>query len=333
MKNHNNLNSPEHLRQEYISRINCVLDYIEMNLHEQLSLEKVAEVAHFSPYHFHRIFSAMMGEPLNRFIQRLRVEKAATSLRAYPSQSVTQIALSCGFGSSASFARAFKEYYKISASEWRRQKINNPGKTNSKDGKHHGISGEVNIYSSIYFSSAPNKQLWRIEMKDKKQNLLKAEVEVKNLPEQTVAYVRHVGAYAGDASLFAKYITKLFKWAGPRGLLNFPVTQQLNIYHDDPNLTDESKLRLSIGITVPPNTETSGEIGKMKVPAGKYAIARFELKEDQFEEAWDAVYGGWLPQSGYQPGDGFCFEICHNNPEEHPEHKHAVDICIPVKPL
>ncbi|MBN2395127.1 MAG: GyrI-like domain-containing protein [Candidatus Atribacteria bacterium] len=49
--------------------------------------------------------------------------------------------------------------------------------------------------------------------------------------------------------------------------------------------------------------------------------------------AWNAVFGGWLPESGYQPDDGPCYEFYHNNPEEHTEHKHIIDICVPVKPL
>lgn len=40
-----------------------------------------------------------------------------------------------------------------------------------------------------------------------------------------------------------------------------------------------------------------------------------------------------LPESGYQPDDGPCYERYHNNPEEHPEHKHIIDICVPVKPM
>ena len=76
-----------------------------------------------------------------------------------------------------------------------------------------------------------------------------------------------------------------------------------------------------------------GEIGKAKIPAGKYAVAHFEITPDQYQDAWNAVYGGWLPESGYQPEDGPCYELYLNDPKEHPEGKHIVDICVPVKPL
>ena len=163
-------------------------------------------------------------------------------------------------------------------------------------------------------------------------NAKKAEVTVEQLPETTVAYVRHTGPYKGNAKLFEDLYGKLMRWAGPRGLLD-EKTACLSVYHDDPEVTDENRLRVSACIPVPPDTEVSGEVGKMSIDAGGYAIARFELSEDEFQDAWNYVYGQWLPQSGYQPDDRPCFERCCNDPATHPEKKHIVDICVPVKPL
>ncbi len=98
------------LRDEYRARINRVLDYIEHHLDEALTLEVLADVASFSPFHFHRIFSALTGETLGRFILRVRVEKAAGRLIDNPRASITEIALDCGFSGSAAFARAFRTH-------------------------------------------------------------------------------------------------------------------------------------------------------------------------------------------------------------------------------
>ena len=107
-------------RAEYISRINRVIDYIESNLCETLQLDDLARVATFSTYHFHRIFRAITGEALYGFIQRLRLERAAGQLAANPAKTITAIAFDCGFGSSASFSRAFREYFSTSPSHWRK---------------------------------------------------------------------------------------------------------------------------------------------------------------------------------------------------------------------
>ncbi len=163
--------------------------------------------------------------------------------------------------------------------------------------------------------------------------ILSANVEVKELPALEVAYVRHIGPYAGDAKLFEGLFTKIMTWAGPRGLIRFPETLLMSVYHDDPNITDGAKLRTSVCITVPKETKSDSEIGTMMIDGGTYAVANFEIFSDQYPEAWQSVYGGWLPDSGYQPDDGAPFEIYRNDPREHPEGKCLVDICIPVKPL
>ena len=166
-----------------------------------------------------------------------------------------------------------------------------------------------------------------------KNQRMQTSAEVKDMPELTVAYIRHIGPYMGDQELFGKLFNKLMAWAGPRSLLRFPETRMMTIYHDNPDTTDESKLRTDAGITVPEDTQVEGEIGKARIPAGKYAVAHFEITPDQYIDAWAAVYGEWLPKNGYQPEDGPCYESYLNDPKQHPEGKHIVDIYIPVKPL
>ena len=164
-------------------------------------------------------------------------------------------------------------------------------------------------------------------------NKLSLDVEVKELQPMHVAYIRHIGPYKGDTALFARLFNKLFSWAGAHDLLNFPDTKVISLYHDNPDVTDESKLRTSVCITVPESTEVDGEVGKMTIQGGKYAIAHFEISENEYEEAWNALYGTWLPESGYQPDDRPAFELYLNDPKEHPEHKYIVDIYMPVIPL
>lgn len=158
-------------------------------------------------------------------------------------------------------------------------------------------------------------------------------VEVKDMSELHVAYVRHIGPYKGDQELFARLFNKLMAWASQRGLLRFPETKVLAVYHDNPDITEASKLRTDACITVPEDTQVEGDFGRATIPAGRYAVAHFEIAPDQYEDAWNAVYGVWLPESGYQPEDGPCYELYLNDPQEHPEGKHIVDICVPVKPV
>lgn len=321
------------LRAEYMARINRVIDYIERNMAEELSLDTLAEVADFSRFHFHRVFGAMVGERLNRFIQRVRVERAASQLLVNPKKSITNIAFDCGFSGSAAFARLFKDFIKMTPSQWRKKgediwdsKIR---KTQSNDSETSGNNRKDFYVSPCYINSETNNLTWRINMNEK----LHVNVEVKEMPELDVAYVRHIGPYKGDAQLFENLFKKLMAWAGPRGLMNSPDAKCLSVYHDSPEITEEDKLRTSVCITVPKDTEVEGEVGKMTVPGGKFAVGRFEIDVDQYEEAWNAIFKAWLPESGFQPDDRLCYELYQNNPNEHPEHKHIFDICVPVKPL
>jgi len=319
-------------REEYTARVNRVIDYIEANISADLSLKELADVAHFSAFHFHRIFRSMVGETLNDFMQRIRVEKAAAKLMLNPKKSITEIAFECGFSSSSAFARSFRETYSMSASDWRSRghlKYGKNSKVKSKDRQSvSNIRKDFDV--SLYYNQDIKNQLWRIKMRNKE---IQTNVAVKDMPELHIAYIRHIGPYKGDQELFGRLFNKLMAWAGPRGLLRFPETKVMTIYHDNPDITDESRLRTDACITVPEDTQVEGEIGKAKIPAGKYAVAHFEITPDQYQDAWNAVYGGWLPDSGYQPEDGPCYELYLNDPKQHPEAKHVVDICVPVKPL
>ena len=323
------------MAQLYQGRINTAVDYIEKNLQHNFSLDEIAAVAGFSKYHFHRIFYTFMGESLFQFIQRLRLEKAATLLLTDPFKPVTEIALECGFSNSSSFAKSFKQHFDFSASQWRSLKSasclqeSNLGQKDSNQGQVLSNPGKDSTTENVYIEYVNNTQIWRYEMMENQNRV----VEVKDMPETTLAYVRYVGPYKGDGKLFEGLFTKLFQWAGSRDLLRFPETKTIIIYHDNPDITDETKLRVSVSISVPPDTSVDGEIGKMVLPAGKYALARFELSDQEYQEAWDWVYRTWLPESGYQPDDRPCYENYHNDPKTHPEGKAIVDICIGVKPL
>jgi AraC family transcriptional regulator len=320
-------------RGEYVARLNRVLDYIDAHLDQDLNLQVLSRVANFSPFHFHRVFGALMGETLSRYIQRLRIEKAAGMLVMNRRKSITAVALECGFSGSAAFARAFRETFGMSASQWRAPGTHADRTTRHADSKAGQALRKDRKDLRVTVAYSGDRHLtprWSVTMP---ASNLHADVEVKDLPALHVAYLRHVGPYAGDAALFKRLFERLFTWAGPRGLIRFPETRLLSVYHDNPDVTDEEKLRMDVCMTVPDGTPVDGEIGKRTIPGGTYAVAHFEVRPDQYGDAWNAVFGGWLPESGYQPADGPCFELYLNNPEQHPEGKHEFDICVPVKPL
>ena len=302
--------------KEYIHRINRVIDYIEAHLDSELKLETLAEVANFSPFHFHRIFRVFTGETLSDFIRRMRLSRAASYLLKEADTPVAEIAYRCGFSSQSVFCRNFRDQFNCTPGEYRKQKESKNSKNRqfmSKDGK--SLTHPSNYVCSDY-SLTNNKML------------MNAKIEIMELPAMDVIYCRHTGPF----NQIGKAYETLFRWAGPRGLLRFPACKTITYYHDDPKVTAEDNIRQSACLTVQEPVKTEGEIGSLRIPGGKHVVGHFEILPEEFTASWDAVCV-WLAESGFQPGDSNPFELYHNNHEDHPEKKFIVDICIPVKPL
>jgi len=315
--------------EEYKARINKVMDYIEAHIDRDFTLEELADQACFSKFHFHRVFHALIGETLFNFIQRIRLEKAAVLMQYDPQRAITDIALSCGFNSSAAFARSFKKHFGLSATQWRKEIISkksdhsNLGKLISNQRKDHKSNfNYIDYNNTILDLEAPG-------------DMQAHQVKIKDLADKTVAYIRYIGPYQSDSKVFERLYAKLFKWAGPRELIDEKKTEMLNLYHDDTEITEKRKLRLSACITIPEDISVEGEINKMIVSGGKYACAAFILSEKQYQEAWDWMCKVWLPTSGYVPDDRLSFELYSMNTifDTPNKNQHNVEICIPVKPM
>ncbi len=101
------------------ARIDRVLTHLADHLDADLSVAELARIAHFSPYHFHRMFRAMTGESVAALVRRLRLETAGRALREHDG-SVTDVALAAGYGSPEAFTRAFQQAFGAAPSDYRR---------------------------------------------------------------------------------------------------------------------------------------------------------------------------------------------------------------------
>jgi len=296
------------------------MDYIDQHLDQSLDLKSVAEIANFSAFHFHRIFTYFVRETPIDYIQRLRVEKAAWKLRENNPQSVTEIAYSCGFGSISLFSRTFKKYFGITPSQF----MNTEKPAYSQKGMLFSKNGQM-LRKNLKSDAPTDADLCIVE--SNQFYFMKTKVEVKDMPEMHAVYCRHMGAF----NQIGQAYEKVFKWAAPRGLIKEGM-KTATVTHDDPSVTEIEKVRQSACIIVNEEVKVDGEIGKLIIPGGKYAVGHFELGMDEFEKAWNSMCK-WFVDSGYQQGDGCTYELYHNDHTTHPEKKHIVDICIPVKPL
>ena len=104
--------------QGYTDCIEDVKRYIRFHIQERLDRETLADVAGFSVPHFHRIFTAHVGESAIGYVRRLRLERAARKLRM-GAVDITEVALAAGYDTHAAFSKAFKQQFGLSPSEFR----------------------------------------------------------------------------------------------------------------------------------------------------------------------------------------------------------------------
>ena len=182
----------------YLQRILQVQLFIQEHLDEELPLDRLARVAHFSPFHFHRIFRGLVGEGVKEYVRRLRLESAAVALKN-TDRSIIDIALRAGYNAHESFSRAFRQMFGVSPSQFR--------------------AGQHPITLSKEVPIMPTETTAR-------------EVRIETVPRRRVAFIRHSGPYGEAEGVFQR----LCAWAGARGLFNRE-TLVLGICHDDPEVT------------------------------------------------------------------------------------------------
>lgn len=307
------MNSINQIRKENIARINNAIHYIENNLSEKLLLNEIANEACFSPFHFHRIFSLAVGETVNNFIIRKRIEKAAGLLMYQKEKPITEVSEIIGFSSLSSFSRAFKKFYGISPLEFKelnQEKFSKICKIESKN-------GQVEISFEQYICNINNSLKWF---------QMNAKVTVQQVEELQLAYISH----KGEMEKIGEVFNRLIQWATPKGLMNQENLRLLTIYHDSPKITSPDNIRTSAAIVLNSKTSVEGEVSLKTINPGKYIVSRFEITPNNFQQAWESSFV-WMSENGYKKSNQDPFEIYYNNAQEHPENKFIVDICIPVQ--
>ncbi len=157
------------------------------------------------------------------------------------------------------------------------------------------------------------------------------QIKVKELKARPVAYISFIGNYMGNVQVFSDLFNKLCEWAGPKKLIG-PDTVFSSAYYDDPNITPPDELRLDVCINIPEDASVDGEIQKQVLSGGKYVVMNSELSgPEEYGPAWNAVVE-WMQQNSYEIDmTRPSYEIYLNNPEEHPEKHHIIDICMSAK--
>ena len=279
------------MNKEYKNRIDRVIQYIESNLVNKITLSEVAKVSHFSEYHFHRIFTGIVGETVNDYIARRKLECAVNLLIFKTERSVTQVALDSGFSSSANFAKAVKLYFGFSPSE-----IRNPDKVkNSKIGKIFSKYGKDFKPADLYPTRITNEVMSKTNLEDTNMS-----IEVRELDRQRVCTLASERGYEPDAIYQAW--DKLIDWAVCNGIKK-DEQKRFAFAFDNPTVTPVDKCRYTASVVIGEDVQVKSPFALSEIPKGKYAVLYFKGSPDETIKAQLSIYSDWLPNSGFEPDD------------------------------
>lgn len=283
-------------RKRYEDRVRNALDYIHANLDQPLDLKDVAKASSFSTFHFHRIFHGLVGETLNEYIRRQRMELAVKMLAYTDEGSITDIAFKCGFSSSSNFSKAFSSYFSCSPTE-----VRNPEKF-----KENSKIGELKRKHGKDFDP---RKLYPEFIHQTKE--IKMDVQIIEMKEKRVCVLESPAGY--DETAVHQTWDKLCEWAANNRLVG---SDFYGACYDDPNVTPLKKCKYEAAITVKKDTVINAPFTESNIPAGRYAMAYYRGAEDPDAALHTRIYKEWFPQSGFEPDDFPLIERYLNNAKE-----------------
>lgn len=286
------------MNNDYIDAIYRVVNYIEKNADKAITVKELADIAGFSQFHFHRIFTAYTGEPLSTFVKRIKLEKSAHFL-AYSNMNITEVALSCGYETPSAYNKAFKQLFSVNPSEY---KIAN------------------NYFFAIKKNDEYNNKLRRLIM----ENF----VGIKELEDLKAISVRKTGKYTDAAH---EAWSELCKFAYSNKL-KCDNSKMIGIGYDNPSITAEKNLRYDACITVDKEVKTEGNIINSIIHGGKYAVFLHKGPYENLMETYTAIFTEWLPSSNQKLKNIPSFEVYLNkNPDKTKPENLRTEIYIPIE--
>lgn len=291
---------------EYAKRIDRVIDYLRDHHDQPVKLGELAKVACFSEFHFHRIFRAITGETVNDFTNRLRLEKAARLLKR-TRQNITDIALECGFSSSATFSRSFRQAFHTSPTGYRESR---------------------KIKNSKICKELFAKDEYILPMTDAEKRSA-FPVEIREFPAWDAAYIRVSNSFEEGRVLRA--FATLIDWSKSENIYDQGILFGMAI--DDLEVTPKHLYRYEVCFASDVKFNCPDGISKMKIPSRTYGLTRVSGDIKLVATAWGYLFESWLINSEYEPDNAPAIEIFLNKEKALDGNYFELELAIPVKKM
>jgi AraC family transcriptional regulator len=273
--------------------------YLDRNDGRSASIETLARIACFSPFHFQRIFQAVTGETVLRYRQRKRLELAARLLTE-SSKTIIDIALTVGYQTPAGFNKAFKKWAGERPSSFRQRRA-----------------------SSSLSSFYPVFRMASIECPAGQPN-------IESLPEWQFAYLETQGLWEGSFGKTGRPIfQKVYQLVRQHRLADSDI-HWVGMIPYKPRGYNDIEARYRFGVLTNPRVAVPPPLSTIRLEAGRVAIFDHKGPYEYLLQTWAMAYNGWLPRSGESLRDIAPFEIYVNNPDTTPPDQRITRVCVPI---
>ncbi len=293
----------------YQHRINKSLKYLNNHLTEEISISKLAEAAHFSSFHFQRLYKALQQETPYETILRLRLEKAAFLLRHYRGKKIKEVSQESGFSSIENFTRQFKKHFECSPSQFKKDPSLPLSRIDQEKSR-----GATEI----------SREKWTDE------DLPEVSVVIESQAKTKVVLKRAL--FGADGSGLIEAYEELMTWfesvQGDRR-----DSRRFGMSIDDPDITPANVYRYDFAVTYEGPVKPHKTLEQTEIPAGLYATAYCQGDLAKVGKVWDYLYRIWLPKSGYAPLHFPAIEEFIKGPEEIGWDQFDIKCSIPIKKI
>ena len=287
-------------RNAYARRVDAVLARLQQAIaagDDLPGLDELAAVAHLSPFHFHRVWRALTGEPMGGTVARLRLARAL-QLLGDAEAGVAEVALAVGYDTPQALARAMRERLDASPSELR-------------DDPARRAALLARLGRPTRTATDP----------------LPLQVEVVSLEPFEVVALRNRGAFADLDQAYGA----LFEWAAGAGLVESIIGLHGIPWGDHRDLPPETLefdcvIRLDGELAVAPDAPLRRET----LAGGLFARLHHVGPYEGLEETVDGVLADWLPDSGHVLRDAPIRYDFLDDPETVPAPLLRADILVPL---
>lgn len=268
------------------------VDYIEKNLDHPISLKEVSKEAFSSLSYFHRIFYFLTGYTVKEYIRKRRLSHAADALHRTKHR-VIDIALSTGYETPETFARAFQKEFGMNPSEFRR------------NNQEYSLFEKIDIHQKYEVSPFA-----KLDFKLNLEYVFYKKVLVRGFQLHTSLEKVQQGSIAD----FANTVLKNKMLEEHFDLHRSPL---FGVYT---NMGDKNEFDYTIGCLESACIKPSGKLQSYEIPSSRYA--KFVLEDMRYiMQAWYYIYGYWFLENDEYRASGFDFEIYRGN---------SADIYIPA---